>query len=96
MNISIIDEVYSGFFQSKLSTAVTTLFLVLYAGMAKPKLPNPIKKLFENDIFRIIILSLIVYKGNKNTRLSLFIAIAFVISMNKINDNEINESFKNI
>ena len=83
------------FFSNNVTSAVTTMILVLYAGMASPKLPNLIKKMFNNSIFRILILSLIVYKGNKDPQLAITIAIAFTITMNYLRDNELKEEFEN-
>ncbi len=83
------------FFSGKVTTAVTSMFLVLYAGMASPELPSVIKKMFNNSIFRILILSLIVYKGNKDPQLAIIIAISFTITMNYLRDNELKEEFKN-
>ena len=42
-----------------LSTALT-LFLVLYAGLAAPNLPHFIASLFENPLFKFLILFLIL------------------------------------
>ena len=51
--------------------------------------------MFNNSIFRILILALIVYKGNKDPQLAIIIAIAFTITMNYLRDNELKEEFKN-
>tara|TARA_E500000178_G_C16998013_1_gene744210 strand:+ start:204 stop:950 length:747 start_codon:yes stop_codon:yes gene_type:complete len=66
----------------------TIMFLVFYGGLASPKLPKLIKNLFMLPIFRIFILSLIVYKGNKNPTLSLVVAIGFVLIMDKLKKEE--------
>jgi len=82
------------FFSDNTTSAITSMFLVLYAGMASPELPKVIKKMFNNSIFRILILSLIVYKGNKDPQLAITIAIAFTITMNYLRDSELKEEFK--
>jgi|TARA_B110000008_G_scaffold266968_1_gene293663 hypothetical protein len=81
------------FFSDKITSSVTSLFLVLYAGMASPELPSLIKNAFSNSIFRMLVLSLIVYKGNKDPQLAITIAIAFTLTMNYLRDNELKEEF---
>jgi hypothetical protein len=75
---------------------IMSLFLVLYASLARPDLPNFIRKLFENPIFRILVLSLIVYRGNKDPQLSLMVAIAFTVTLNLMAEKEVQEGFKQI
>jgi hypothetical protein len=82
------------FFSDNTTSAITSMFLVLYAGMASPELPKMVKKMFNNSIFRILILSLIVYKGNKDPQLAITIAIAFTITMNYLRDSELKEEFE--
>ena len=81
------------FFSDKITSSVISLFLVLYAGMASPELPSLIKGAFSNSIFRMLVLSLIVYKGNKDPQLAITIAIAFTLTMNYLRDNELKEEF---
>ena len=67
---------------------LTIMFLVFYGGFSKPSLPIFIIELFKLPIFRILILSLIVYKGNRNPTLSIMVAVGFVLIMDKIRKNE--------
>ena len=78
-----------------ISTVLTVLF-ALYAATIRPELPPFIRKLYENPIFRILILSLLVYRGNKDPQLSLMIAVAFTVTLNILSEQEINEGFKQI
>ena len=59
------------------------IFIILYAGVIAPPLPNIIKKLYDNIIGKIIILSLIIYYisdfYDKNNRISIGIAILLTI-----------------
>ena len=75
---------------------ILSMFLVLYASLARPELPDFIRKLFENPIFRILVLSLIVYRGNKDPQLSLMIAIAFTVTLNLMAEQEVQEGFRQI
>jgi len=63
-------------------SATTSLFLVLYAGLAAPALPASIAGLFEHSVFKLMILVmvLVLLKG-KNVTLALLVSIGFVVSM---------------
>ena len=61
------------------------LFLVLYAGMIAPKLPNFIAKLFKNGVVKMIVLFLIIYTGIKDPMISLMIAVGFTLTMVSLN-----------
>ncbi len=74
------------------------LFLVIYAGLAAPKLPPFIKKLFDNALFRVLILFLVVYTGYKDPITAAIIAITFVYMfevLNKIQPFKGVEAFEN-
>lgn len=58
------------------------LSLVLYAGLAAPKLPSQLLGLLDQPVFRVVILSLVVWTGTKDPALSLLIAIALIVSVN--------------
>tara|TARA_B100001093_G_scaffold494648_1_gene538301 strand:- start:169 stop:543 length:375 start_codon:yes stop_codon:yes gene_type:complete len=91
--MKIVDQTMSDVFSNKYSAALITLFLVLYGGFAAPTLPKFMVKMFDSPIFRILILSLIVYKGNKDISMSIMIAVAFTISMNIVNKQKFFENF---
>jgi hypothetical protein len=64
------------------------LFLVLYAGMIAPQLPNFMAKLFKNAVVKMIVLFLIIYTGIKDPMMSLMIAVGFTLSMVSLNRME--------
>ena len=70
------------------------LFLVLYAGMAAPKLPDNILSLFDNAAFRLFVLFLVLWTGNSDPTLSLLIAVSFTITMNSLAGRGIFETFR--
>ena len=81
-------------FTNPYSKTVLTLIFVLYGGMVAPRLPGKIRKLFENNIFRVILLSLIVYTGHKDPKFSILIAAGFVISMETLRKFKMQENFE--
>lgn len=87
---------FLAFLDNKYINTYLTLFITIYAGLAREKLPNCILKLFENQIFKLLILTLIAYRGNKDPQLSIMIAMAFTISVNAIAQKEMYESFNQL
>jgi hypothetical protein len=79
--------------KNKYISSVVGLFLVLYGGLAKPKLPGFIRSMFENPVFRVVILALIMYRGNKDPQISLMLSVGFVMVMNQLNQEKIKEEF---
>lgn len=75
-------------------TAVLAIFLGLYVSIISPPLPEFVRKLFLNPIFRVVFLSmLLVYKFNEVPTVAFTIALVFVITMKMLNDQEIKENF---
>jgi len=86
--IAILDNEY-------VSTALKVL-LAVYGALAAPKLPESIKNLFGNVVFRLLLLFLIAYLGNRRPDISLMVVIVFVITMNVLSEQELKENFEQI
>lgn len=86
--LSVLDNEYV--------SASLSLFLVLYAGMAAPKLPERIARLFENTLFRILIFFLIAYSAKKNTSIAAIAAIGLMVSLQTLNRYDLNNSLKSV
>lgn len=69
------------------------IFLVLYSSLVNNNSPKFIIRLFENSIFRILLLGLIIYYGNSIPELSLMLSIGFIITMNIILKKKLFENF---
>ena len=89
-------------YSNPVSSSVLSLFLVLYAGLAAPKLPKPLAELFGNEIFRLVILVLIAYMSSRDASISIIAAISLIISLQTLSFHEANEvvtqtqAFRNI
>ena len=94
--MEIVNNTFDLVFKNKYSSTILTIMLICYASLTRPTLPRPIVILFENPIFRIFVLSLIVYRGNKNPRFSLIIATGFTIIMDIISKKKIFDTFTNV
>jgi len=75
---------------------VVFIFLVVYASLARPDLPPFMVNLFENPIFKLLVLALIVYRGNKDPQMALMIAIAFMVTLNLISEQKTKETFRQV
>jgi ABC-type nitrate/sulfonate/bicarbonate transport system permease component len=73
-----------------------TMFIFLYAATIRPELPPYIKVLFTNPIFKILVLFLIVVRGNKDPLFSLAIATAFVTTISYLNQQQAKEAFTSL
>jgi hypothetical protein len=73
-----------------------TMFIFLYAATIRPELPPYIKVLFTNPIFRVLVLFLIVVRGNKDPLFSLAIATAFVTTLSYLNQQQAKEAFTSL
>ena len=77
------------------------IFLLLYSNSIKCSnlfidLNNTLNELFKNPFSRLLLLLFVVYIGKKNIVYSIFVSVIFVLIMNKNNEKDIKESFKQI
>lgn len=78
--LKVLDNKYVG--------GMVKVFLVLYASLVAPKLPSSLAKLFQNAVFKVLVLFLIVYVGMKDPTIALLVAVGFTISMVTLNKLE--------
>jgi hypothetical protein len=77
------------------STAIT-IGLGLYAALLGPNLPTFVKDLFQNTLFRILILFLVVVRGNKDPKMAIMIAVGFVLTLDYIYVRDTKEAFESL
>jgi hypothetical protein len=71
------------------------MFLAMYSPRLAPTLPSWMMNLFQNNIFRFMVLLLVVYLSSKDLQLSLLIVIAFVLIISIVNYQNTQETFRN-
>ena len=83
---------------SAITIMLLGIFVVAYGiVLSRIDLSSPIMRLFNNDIFRILFLSVFLIYGFKKTpHIAVIVAIVFVMSMHFLSRLEIEEKFKNI
>ena len=79
--------------QNPYVSATLVLFLILYSSLARPDLPDFIMNLFNNAIFRMLILFLIAYLAAKNVQVAILVAIGFTVTMMLLSERKMAENF---
>lgn len=77
-------------------TAMVSLFIILYAGLAAPTLPKPVASLFDHVLFKVLILALILYVNNFNPTVAILIAVAFFLSLQTLSRHKVFDMAKEI
>jgi predicted neutral ceramidase superfamily lipid hydrolase len=76
---------------------VSTLIIIvlaLYVSLLGPNISPFVRNLFNNIIFRILVLFLIVIRANQDPKMAIMIAIAFVLTLDYIYVLEAKEVVK--
>lgn len=71
-------------------SAIVTLFLILYAGLAAPRLPMHIARLFEHPLFQLLIFFLIIYSAQRSPTVAIVAAIGLMVSLNTLTRHKMN------
>lgn len=82
--------------ENKYVGTIVSLFLVLYGGLARPALPNFVKQLLANDIFRMLYVFLLAYIAEKNVQVALVCAVVFMVLNGLWADAEVKEAFESL
>ena len=84
------------FLNNKNLVFILSIFVSIYAVFAAPQMPEQLKKLFDNRIFRFMIIFLISYYASRgNPRVALICSLVFLFFMNTVIDNTMAESYYN-
>lgn len=86
--MSAFDETvkkYTSFLDNEYVSAGLSIFLIIYAGMAAPKLPEYVARLFDYTLVKLLMFFLIVYISRKNATVAIIAAIAVMVSIMTLN-----------
>jgi hypothetical protein len=86
---------YTNILNNNLSI-ILTILLTLYTGLVAPELPKDLSDIFENDIFKLFIMLMVLYTSTKNTTIALLLTIGFVISIQSLTKQKINTKLINL
>lgn len=76
---------YTTFLDNPYIAGALTVFLIVYAGAAAPKLPSYIVKMFDYTLVKLLMFFLIVFVSRKNATVALVAAIALMVSIMTLN-----------
>jgi hypothetical protein len=99
MNIETFDNTvkkYTTFLDNEYVSAGLTIFLIVYASMAAPKLPNSIAKLFDNTFVKLLMFFMIVYISKRNATLAIVASIAVMVSLMSLNKLKIGKEMMTV
>ena len=72
------------------------LFVAIYGVFAAPELPEIVKSMFQNNVFKLSVILLVAYlSGAKNMKLLLFVAILFLLVTHSLSQNGLLEKYDN-
>jgi len=82
------------FLDNEYVTILTALFIGLYGlALARTQIPDYIRNLFSNNIFRVVWLSLlIILNFDKTPHIAIVVALVFVLTLHYINKMEAQEN----
>jgi len=97
MVLKSIGKLFNNFLKSlenKYIGTVVSLFLVLFGGLAAPEIPNFVKKMLNNDLFRLVYAFLLTYIAEKNIQIALVAAVVFLVLNGLVANEEVKEAFE--
>ena len=74
--------------------AILKIALVLYAAQIAPKVSPMITSIFQNTIFKIVMIALIAYIAEVDFQLAIIAAVVFVLSINLLSGRGPLESYE--
>ena len=86
--LSVLDNEYV--------SAALSVFLVVYAGMAAPKLPERVARLFDNTLFRIVVFFLVAYSARKSPSVAAIAGVGLMVSLMTLSRYNINNELRKI
>jgi hypothetical protein len=87
---NLVNDFLNPITQNKYFLPVLSLTLGMYAALARPRTPAFIYRLFQNPIFRVIVIAYIIYRSNKDISTAIMVSVAFLATMNMINRGSVN------
>jgi hypothetical protein len=80
--------------ENPLIIGLISIAVTIYGPRLSPKLPSFISNAFNSPFFRFIVLTLIIFVGSRDVRVSMVLAILFMILLSIVNHQNIKEDFE--
>ena len=82
--LNLIGDTLNGVLANPWSSALISLTLAMYAGMARPTPPAALEDLMDNVFFRIFVLFMVLFMGTRDVFVSMTVASAFVYGLDML------------
>jgi len=76
---------YLGFLDNEYVSATLSIVLILYAGLAAPRLPEQVAMWFDNILVKLVVFFLIAYTGRKNPTVAAIAAVGLMVTLQTVN-----------
>jgi hypothetical protein len=77
-------------------SSALTLFLIVYAAVAAPRLPQSVIRVFDNIFVKLLIFFLIAYYARKNPTVAIVAAIAVMVTLMTVNRVQANNRLAHV
>ena len=81
---------------NKYVSTTLTVIIILYISLLGPTLPSTVRNLFNNSLFRMLVLFLVLLRFEKDPGLSIVITVSFVLTMDYVNAMDAKETFASV
>jgi hypothetical protein len=88
-----INDVLNPFLTNIYFNGFLKIFLVLYGSLAAPALPSSVAPFFSNTLFRIAVMTLIVWSYQHDPALSILVAVVYFLSMRYLSKKLTEDSY---
>jgi hypothetical protein len=92
--MATVENTLTKIMDNPIVVGVVAIVLAMYGPRLSPKLPSPIRNAFNHSFFRFIIMLLVIFVSLRDIRLSLVVAILFMILMSAVMNQNIKEDFE--
>ena len=86
--LNLIGDTLNGVLANPWASAVVSLSLAMYAGMARPTPPAALVDMMNNVFFRIFVLFMVLFMGTRDVFISMIVAAAFVYGLDAMSSEQ--------
>ena len=87
MDFKMVDNILN----DNMINIILIIFVTVFQCILLPKLPQQMLSFADNIVFKVVVLTLIAFMANRNLRLSILIAVLFLLILNIANNNNIEK-----
>lgn len=86
--LNLIGDTLNGVLANPWASAVISLSLAMYAGLARPTPPAALMDIMNNVFFRIFVLFMVLFMGTRDVFVSMIVAAAFVYGLDAMSSEQ--------